>query len=143
MIDASDRRQGGREPRPSSTTVNPATQEVLADVASGGEAEVAAAVAAAKAAFPKWAGTPQATRAQIMRQLGDLIARARSRDLASCETRDTGRSIDQTTKALMPRAADNFYFFAEVCTRMDGHTLSGRRHDAQLHAASSRSACAR
>ncbi len=33
-------------------TVNPATQEVLAEVASGGEAEVNAAVAAAKAAFP-------------------------------------------------------------------------------------------
>jgi acyl-CoA reductase-like NAD-dependent aldehyde dehydrogenase len=39
-------------------TINPATQQVLAEVASGGEAEVHAAVAAAKAAFPKWAGTP-------------------------------------------------------------------------------------
>ena len=39
-------------------SVNPATQEVLAEVASGGEAEVNAAVAAAKAAFPKWAGMP-------------------------------------------------------------------------------------
>ena len=37
-------------------TVNPATQEVLAEVARGGAAEVQAAVAAAKAAFPKWAG---------------------------------------------------------------------------------------
>lgn len=33
-------------------TINPATQEVLAEVAQGGEAEVDAAVAAAKAAFP-------------------------------------------------------------------------------------------
>jgi hypothetical protein len=39
-------------------TINPATQQVLAEVASGGEAEVHAAVAAAKAAFPKWAGMP-------------------------------------------------------------------------------------
>ena len=39
-------------------TTNPATQEVLATVASGGEAEVNAAVAAAKAAFPQWAATP-------------------------------------------------------------------------------------
>ena len=37
-------------------TVNPATQEVLAEVARGGDAEVDAAVAAAKAAFPAWAG---------------------------------------------------------------------------------------
>ena len=47
-------------------TVNPATQEVLAEVASGGEAEVNAAVAAAKAAFPKWAATPATERAKIM-----------------------------------------------------------------------------
>lgn len=39
-------------------TISPATGEVLATVASGGEAEVNAAVAAAKAAFPAWAATP-------------------------------------------------------------------------------------
>jgi 5-carboxymethyl-2-hydroxymuconic-semialdehyde dehydrogenase len=39
-------------------TVNPATQEVLAEVASGGEAEVHAAVAAAKAAFPNGPACP-------------------------------------------------------------------------------------
>ena len=42
-------------------TVNPATQEVLAEVASGGEAEVHAAVAAAKGAFPAWAATHSRT----------------------------------------------------------------------------------
>ena len=55
-------------------TINPATQEVLAEVAVGGEAEVNAAVAAAKAAFPKWAGLPATERARLMRRLGDLIA---------------------------------------------------------------------
>jgi 5-carboxymethyl-2-hydroxymuconic-semialdehyde dehydrogenase len=45
-------------------TLNPATQQVLAEVASGGEAEVHAAVAAAKAAFPKWAATPAPERAR-------------------------------------------------------------------------------
>ena len=44
-------------------TVNPATQEVLAEVARGGAAEVQAAVVAAKAAFPKWATTPAVERA--------------------------------------------------------------------------------
>ena len=39
-------------------TVNPATQDVLAEVARGGEREIDAAVAAAKAAFPGWAGKP-------------------------------------------------------------------------------------
>ena len=45
-------------------TINPATQEVLAEVARGGEAEVSAAVAAAKAAFPRWAGLPATERAR-------------------------------------------------------------------------------
>jgi 5-carboxymethyl-2-hydroxymuconic-semialdehyde dehydrogenase len=114
---------GGRriESREAFETIDPATQDVLAEVASGGEAEVAEAVAAAKAAFPKWAGTPQAERARIMRRLGDLIGK-HVPELAETETRDTGQVIGQTRKALVPRAADNFYFFAEVCTRMDGHT---------------------
>jgi len=102
-------------------TIDPATQEVLAEVAAGGEAEVNAAVAAAKAAFPKWAGTPQKERARLMRKLGDLIA-AHVSDIAEIETRDSGQVIAQTGKQLVPRAADNFHFFAEVCTRMDGHT---------------------
>ena len=102
-------------------TVDPARQEVLAEVASGGAAEVDAAVAAAKAAFPGWAATPQATRARLMRNLGDLITR-HVPDLSETETRDTGQVIGQTRKALVPRAADNFHFFAEVCTRTDGHT---------------------
>lgn len=114
---------GGRriESREVFETVDPATQDVLAEVAAGGEIEIAQAVEAAKAAFPKWAGTPQAERARIMRRLGDLIGR-HVPELAETETRDTGQVIGQTKKALVPRAADNFYFFAEVCTRMDGHT---------------------
>ena len=102
-------------------TINPASQAVLAEVASGGEGEIAAAVAAAKAAFPKWAATPQAQRARIMHRLGELIS-ADVPAIAADETRDTGQVIGQTKKALVPRAADNFHYFAEMCTRTDGHT---------------------
>ncbi|NPC58278.1 5-carboxymethyl-2-hydroxymuconate semialdehyde dehydrogenase [Caenimonas soli] len=108
-------------------TVNPATQEVLAEVASGGEAEVNAAVAAAKAAFPKWAATPAPQRAKLIRKLGDLIA-AHVPELAQTETNDTGQVIAQTGKQLVPRAADNFYYFAEMCTRVDGHTYPTETH---------------
>ncbi|QXL83348.1 5-carboxymethyl-2-hydroxymuconate semialdehyde dehydrogenase [Comamonas sp. NLF-1-9] len=108
-------------------TVNPATQEVLAEVASGGAAEVDAAVTAAKAAFPKWAGLPAPERARKLRALGDLIAR-HVPELAATETDDTGQTIAQTGKALVPRAADNFYYFAEMCTRVDGHTYPTPTH---------------
>ncbi len=108
-------------------TVNPATQEVLAEVASGGEAEVNAAVAAAKEAFPKWAATPAPQRARLIRKLGDLIA-AHVAEIAQTETNDCGQVIAQTGKQLMPRAADNFYYFAEMCTRVDGHTYPTDTH---------------
>ena len=57
------------------TSINPATQEVLAEVAAGGEQEVHAAVHAAKQAFPAWANTPATERAKLLRKLGDLIAK--------------------------------------------------------------------
>ena len=108
-------------------TINPATQEVLAEVASGGEAEVHAAVAAAKAAFPKWAGLPAPERARLVRKLGELIAK-NVPEIARTETDDCGQVIAQTGKQLVPRAADNFTYFAEMCTRVDGHTYPTPTH---------------
>src|SRR5919202_6684543 len=81
-------------------TVNPATQEVLAEVASGGQDEVNAAVAAAKEAFPKWAGMPAPQRAKLIRKLGDLIA-AHVPELSKTETNDCGQVIAQTGKQLV------------------------------------------
>ena len=108
-------------------TINPATQAVLAEVARGGEAEVNAAVAAAKAAFPAWAGRPATERARLMRRLGDLIT-AHVPEIARTETQDTGQVIAQTGKQLVPRAADNFHYFAEMCVRVDGHTYPTPTH---------------
>jgi 5-carboxymethyl-2-hydroxymuconic-semialdehyde dehydrogenase len=108
-------------------SLNPATQEQLAEVASGGEAEVNAAVQAAKDAFPQWAGMPAAQRAKLMRKLGDLIA-AEVPAIAQTETNDTGQPIAQTGKQLVPRAADNFHYFAEMCVRVDGHTYPTDTH---------------
>jgi 5-carboxymethyl-2-hydroxymuconic-semialdehyde dehydrogenase len=108
-------------------SINPATQEVLAEVARGGIEEVDAAVSAAKAAFPKWAGTPASERARLLRKLGDLIA-AHVPDLSKTETQDTGQVIAQTAKQLVPRSADNFYYFAEMCVRVDGHTYPTPTH---------------
>jgi 5-carboxymethyl-2-hydroxymuconic-semialdehyde dehydrogenase len=108
-------------------TLNPATQQVLAEVARGGAREIDAAVAAAKAAFPRWAGLAASERAKLMRKLGDLIA-AHVPDLAHTETQDTGQPITQTGRQLIPRAADNFHYFAEMCTRVDGHTYPTPTH---------------
>lgn len=100
---------------------NPATGEQIAEVASGGIDEVNLAVAAAKAAFPKWANTPMKERAKLMRKLGELIDRDVPK-IAEMETKDTGLPIHQTKNVLIPRASHNFEFFAEVCQRMNGST---------------------
>jgi len=108
-------------------TVNPATQDVLAEVARGGAEEVNAAVAAAKRAFPAWAALPAPERARRIRRLGELITE-HVPDLSETETRDTGQVIAQTRKQLVPRAADNFHYFAEMCVRVDGHTYPTPTH---------------
>ena len=101
--------------------LNPATGEVIAEIASGGESEVNAAVAAAKEAFPKWANTPMKERARLMRRLGELIDQNVA-TIAELETKDTGLPIHQTKNVLIPRASHNFEFFAEVCQQMNGRT---------------------
>ncbi|WP_211465826.1 5-carboxymethyl-2-hydroxymuconate semialdehyde dehydrogenase [Collimonas silvisoli] len=111
------------ESRQTFQTLNPANNEVIAEVANGGEAEVAAAVQAAKDAFPAWAGRPAKERAALMRRLGELIT-ANVPEIAELETRDTGQVIGQTKKALIPRAADNFHFFAEIAAHMDGESYA-------------------
>jgi 5-carboxymethyl-2-hydroxymuconic-semialdehyde dehydrogenase len=97
---------------------NPATGEVIAEVASGGPKEVAWAVDAAKKAFAKWAGTPARERARLMRKLGELIEQNAPR-LAALETMDTGLPIHQTTTALIPGAVHSFNYYAEFCPFMD------------------------
>ena len=62
-----------------------------------------------------------------MRKLGELIAR-HVPEIARTETQDTGQTISQTGKQLVPRAADNFHYFAEMCTRVDGHTYPTPTH---------------
>lgn len=102
-------------------SLNPANQQLLAEVAAGSAAEVNLAVAAAKSAFPAWAATPPAQRARIMHRLGELITRDQA-ELARIETADCGQAIAQTGANLVPRAADSFHHYAELCTRMDGQT---------------------
>ncbi|WP_345795946.1 5-carboxymethyl-2-hydroxymuconate semialdehyde dehydrogenase [Castellaniella sp. MT123] len=102
-------------------TLNPATGDVLAEVASGGAAEVEQAVRAAHDAAPGWAATSATERAAILHRLGDLITRDVP-ELARLETQDTGQVIGQTGKALVPRAAHNFHFFAEQVLRLNGES---------------------
>ncbi|MCJ8300781.1 MAG: 5-carboxymethyl-2-hydroxymuconate semialdehyde dehydrogenase [Pseudomonadales bacterium] len=100
-------------------TINPATGKVITQVALGVQADIDAAVAAAKAAFPAWSKRPAAERAALMRKLGELID-LHVPEIAAMETQDCGQTIHTTGKVLIPRASHNFNFFAEICTHVDG-----------------------
>ena len=63
-------------------TVNPATGETLAEVEIAGEAEVESAVAAARAAQPRWAAISGAERGRILRRVADLL-RSRNEELSA------------------------------------------------------------
>ncbi|MDR5646955.1 5-carboxymethyl-2-hydroxymuconate semialdehyde dehydrogenase [Burkholderia cenocepacia] len=108
-------------------TVNPANQSVLAEVARGGAEDSDLAVRAAKDAFPAWAAKPAAERARLVRRLGELIAK-NVEEISHTETEDTGQTISQTGKQLVPRAADNFAYFAQMCVAVDGHTYPTTTH---------------
>lgn len=108
-------------------TLDPANQDVLAEVARGGGAEIDAAVQAAKTALPGWSGRPARERAGILHRLSELIL-AHVDGIAETETRDTGQPIAQTRKTLIPRAAANFRYFAEMCTCVDGASYPTDTH---------------
>ena len=72
--------------------INPATQQVLARVPMATAAEVAAAVAAGKAAFKSWKKTPIGTRARIFLKLQQLI-REHMKELAAILTAEQGKTL--------------------------------------------------
>ena len=73
---------------------NPATQEVLAEVAEGGAADVDRAVAAARACFESdaWRGLAPRERGQILARAADLL-QSRLEEFAALETRQNGKVL--------------------------------------------------
>ena len=92
-------------------TINPATKAVLASVAQGSKADIDAAVAAANAAAPGWAGLPAHARARYLYALAREVQR-HSRLLAVLESLDNGKPIRETRDLDIPLVARHFYHHA-------------------------------
>ncbi|WP_395692386.1 aldehyde dehydrogenase family protein [Nocardioides sp.] len=92
--------------------VSPLDGQVIADVSRGGQTEVDAAVAAARAAFATWSRTTPEERADVLGRVADGVE-ARIEDLAQVETRDNGSLLRSHRRGVMPRVAMNIRFFAE------------------------------
>ncbi len=104
------------------TTINPATGEVLAHLEIAGHAAIDAAVARAKAAQKKWAAMSGTERGRILRRAADLL-RARNKELAELETRNTGKPIQETSVVDVISGADCLEYFAGVAPTIAGEHL--------------------
>src|SRR2546426_1823016 len=72
--------------------VEPATEEILAELPHAGAADADAAVARAKKAFPAWRALAPADRATVLRRVADAIE-AHAEELATLEARNVGKPI--------------------------------------------------
>jgi acyl-CoA reductase-like NAD-dependent aldehyde dehydrogenase len=103
-------------------TINPATGEVLAEVALADEHDVDAAVAAASAAFPTWSQTLAADRAAMLFKLADLID-AHADALAELETLDNGKPIRVARRGDLPYVTKHLRYQAGWADKIEGSTV--------------------
>jgi aldehyde dehydrogenase (NAD+) len=97
---------------------NPATGEVLAHVTQASQADVDAAVVAARKAQPKWAKLGGPGRARVLYAIARLLQK-HSRLFAVLETLDNGKPIRESRDIDVPLAQRHFYFHAGLAQLMD------------------------
>jgi len=110
--------------------VDPATGEVIAEIADSGPEDVDAAVAAASRAFASWSRTPAEERSRLLLRLAGLIEENFD-ELARLESEDSGKPVALARRMDVPRAILNFRFFATAilhaetpCHAMDDRALN-------------------
>ena len=121
---------GGRLDEPSSgkrfKTINPATEEVLAEVAEAGEEDVDAAVKAARAAYTRtWSRMSGAERAKYLYRIARIL-QERAREFAVLETMNGGKPIKESRDVDVPLAAAHFFYHAGWADKLD-YAFPGRR----------------
>lgn len=91
--------------------VEPATGKPYSRIPDSNEVDVERAVKAAEHAFPTWSGMSNAERSAILLRVSDGIE-AKLDELAEAESKDNGKPIKLAKAVDIPRARDNFAFFA-------------------------------
>ncbi|MFC8451364.1 aldehyde dehydrogenase family protein [Kitasatospora sp. NPDC057223] len=99
-------------------TVNPATEQVLAEFAQGTAEDVDRAVAAARKAFTDWSALPGSERAKYLFRIARII-QERSRELAVLESIDNGKPIRETRDVDLPLVAAHFFYYAGWADKLD------------------------
>ncbi|HMB55437.1 MAG TPA: gamma-aminobutyraldehyde dehydrogenase [Thermoanaerobaculia bacterium] len=112
--EAVDPAEGGSE-----EVFDPATGEAIAEAPLSTAADVDAAVAAAKQAFPGWAATPPGERARALLRMADLIEE-RGEEIADLEAADAGKPRAAVIEDEIPPMADQLRFFAGAARCLEG-----------------------
>jgi aldehyde dehydrogenase (NAD+) len=105
-------------------TINPATEEVIAQIAEGDAADIDLAVKAARKAFDSgpWRKTDARDRGRMMNKLADLIE-SHIDELAELETLDNGKPISESRNADLPLVIDCFRYYAGWADKIHGQTI--------------------
>jgi aldehyde dehydrogenase (NAD+) len=100
-------------------TLNPATEEPLAEVAQAGQADVDRAVAAARDAYQgPWGATPGRDRAKYLYRIARVI-QERAREFAVLESLDNGKPIRESRDVDIPLAAAHFFYYAGWADKLE------------------------
>lgn len=100
-------------------TVNPATEEVLAEVAEADGSDVDRAVAVARRAYQRvWSRMPGSERGKYLFRIARLM-QERSRELAVLETLDNGKPIKESRDVDVPTAAAHFFYYAGWADKLE------------------------
>jgi aldehyde dehydrogenase (NAD+) len=101
------------------TTVNPATEEALANVAEAGSQDVGRAVSAARGAFEQtWGPMPGRDRAKYLYRIARAI-QERAREFAVLESLDNGKPIKESRDVDVPLAAAHFFYHAGWADKLE------------------------
>jgi aldehyde dehydrogenase (NAD+) len=100
-------------------TVNPANEEVLAEVAEAGDSDVDAAVRAARHAHQMaWGPMRGADRSKYLFRIARII-QERSRELAVLESIDNGKPIRESRDVDIPLVAAHFFYYAGWADKLE------------------------
>ena len=103
--------------------VNPATEEVIAEVASAEQSDVDAAVAAARAALDgPWGKMSARERGRLVWKIGEKLME-RADEIARLETLHNGKPIFESRQIEVPAAAECFQYFAGWADKIHGETI--------------------
>ncbi|MEK6250678.1 MAG: aldehyde dehydrogenase family protein [Actinomycetota bacterium] len=101
--------------------IEPATEQVMAEVPQAGADDVDAAVARANEAFPAWRAVKPADRSELLHRLATAIEE-RLEDLATLEARNAGKPIGDA-RGEIGMVVKTFRYYAGAPERLLGHTI--------------------